>query len=131
MLLDDEHTDSPLPKVQLDLWRADAVVLFDWLMTVDLNEVPIRHPAEKQALADLLTQLEVSDVTGVDQEESTRLGKRSPATWAGELKYVPPGVLRLSADPGVRSAAADSLADSAHEDRRPAALPRLRGVANG
>ena len=38
-------------------------------MTVNLNEVPIRHPAEKQALADLLTRLEVSDVTGVDQEE--------------------------------------------------------------
>ena len=61
--------DSSLPKVRLDLWRADAVVLFDWLMTVDLNEVPISHPAEKQALADLLLQLEVSDVTGVDQAE--------------------------------------------------------------
>jgi hypothetical protein len=61
--------DSSLPQVRLDLWRADAVVLFDWLMTVDLNEVPISHPAEKQALADLLTLLEVTDVTGVDQEE--------------------------------------------------------------
>ena len=59
----------PLPTVELRLWRADAVVLFDWLMTVDLNQVPISHPAEKQALADLLTQLEQSSVTEVDQGE--------------------------------------------------------------
>jgi hypothetical protein len=32
--------------VQLDLWRADTIVLIDWLMTVDLNDVPIAHPAE-------------------------------------------------------------------------------------
>lgn len=44
--------------VEIGLWRADAVVLFDWLMTVDLNTVPITHPAEKQALMDLLTRLE-------------------------------------------------------------------------
>ena len=60
---------SPLPQVKLSLWRADAVVLFDWLMTVDLNTVPINHPAEKQALADLLSRLEESDVVGVDQGE--------------------------------------------------------------
>ena len=50
---------SPLP-------RADAIVLFDWLKTVDLNDVPIAHPAEKQALADLLTRLEhETDIPGV------------------------------------------------------------------
>jgi hypothetical protein len=31
--------------------EADAVVLFDRLMSVDLNAVPITHPAKKQALA--------------------------------------------------------------------------------
>jgi hypothetical protein len=51
----------------------DTVVLFDWLMSVDLNEVPIRHPAEKQALADLLTQLE---------HETD--GARVPAAFAAE-----------------------------------------------
>jgi hypothetical protein len=61
--------DKPIPKVPLSLWRSDAVVLFDWLMTVDLNTVPISHPAEKQALADLLTQLEQTEITGVTQEE--------------------------------------------------------------
>jgi hypothetical protein len=50
--------------------RADAVVLFDWLMSVDLNAVPIKDPAEKQALADLLTRLEQEiDVPGVTQEQ--------------------------------------------------------------
>jgi hypothetical protein len=38
--------------------RSDAVALFDWLMSVDLDALPITHPAEKQALADLLTRLE-------------------------------------------------------------------------
>ncbi len=41
-----------------ELWTADVIVLFDWLMSVDLNAVPISHPAQKQALADLLTCLE-------------------------------------------------------------------------
>jgi hypothetical protein len=34
------------------------VVLFDWLMSTDLNTVPITHPAQKQALTDLFTRLE-------------------------------------------------------------------------
>ena len=62
--------DPSLPTVRLDLWRADAVVLFDWLMSVDLNAVPIKDTAEKQALADLLTRLEQEiDVPGVTQEQ--------------------------------------------------------------
>ena len=44
-------------------------MLFDWLMTIDLNTVPVNHPAEKQALADLLSRLEQSDVVGVEQAE--------------------------------------------------------------
>jgi hypothetical protein len=60
---------TSVPETKIDLWRADAVVLFDWLMTVDLNSVPISHPAEKQALADLLTRLEQSDVAAVTQAE--------------------------------------------------------------
>ena len=64
------HMDPSLPRVQLELWRADAIVLFDWLKTVDLNDVPIAHPAEKQALADLLTRLEhETDIPGVTQAE--------------------------------------------------------------
>jgi hypothetical protein len=62
--------DPSLPTVRVDLWRSDAVVLFDWLMTVDLNAVPITHPAEKQALMDLLGRLEQdTDVPGVEQSD--------------------------------------------------------------
>ena len=63
-------TDRSLPKVTIELWRSDAVVLFDWLMSADLNAVPITHPAEKQGLADLLTRLEhETDIAGVTQEQ--------------------------------------------------------------
>jgi len=62
--------DPDLPTVELSLWRADAVVLFDWLMSTDLNTVPITHPAQKQALTDLLTRLEGwTDIPGVTQEQ--------------------------------------------------------------
>ncbi len=59
-----------LHHVNIPLWRADTAVLFEWLMTVDLNAVPITHshPAEKQALMDLLTRLE-ADLPGVTQED--------------------------------------------------------------
>ncbi|MFE4862804.1 hypothetical protein [Streptomyces sp. NPDC056670] len=50
------------PTVDLRLWRADAIVLFDWLMSTDLNTVPITHPAQKQALTDLLARLEEANV---------------------------------------------------------------------
>jgi hypothetical protein len=58
-----------VPKMKIELWRSDAVVLFDWLVSVDLNAVPINHPAEKQALADLLTRLEETDLAGVTQQQ--------------------------------------------------------------
>lgn len=64
--------NSDLPTVTVRLWRADAVVLLDWLMSTDLNTVPITHPAQKQALADLLSRLEYDtapDITDVTAEE--------------------------------------------------------------
>ncbi|MFI2365386.1 hypothetical protein [Promicromonospora sp. NPDC019610] len=62
--------DPELPIVQVDLWRADAVVLFDWLMSVDLDTVPISHPAQKQALMDPLTRFETeTGLPGVTQAE--------------------------------------------------------------
>jgi hypothetical protein len=68
--------DPSLPKIELSLWWADAIVLFDWLVTVDLDSVPTEHPAEKQALADLLTRLQgYTDIpygasgTGLTQDE--------------------------------------------------------------
>ena len=62
--------DPDLPTVELSLWRSDAVVLFDWLMSTDLNTVPITHPAQKQALADLLNRLEGwTDIPGLTDEQ--------------------------------------------------------------
>lgn len=64
--------DADLPTVTVRMWRADALVLFDWLMSTDLNTVPITHPAQKQALADLLSRLEhdtAGDVTGATAED--------------------------------------------------------------
>jgi hypothetical protein len=64
--------EDDLPTVSVRLWRADAIVLFDWLMTTDLDSVPVTHPAQKQALADLLSRLEWAadaDVIGATVEE--------------------------------------------------------------
>ncbi|GAA1593361.1 hypothetical protein GCM10009678_89490 [Actinomadura kijaniata] len=62
--------DPDLPTVDVTLWRADAVVLFDWLASTDLDTVPVTHPAQKQALADLLASLETdTDVTASTEEE--------------------------------------------------------------
>ena len=51
------------------LWDQEALVLFDWLMTVDLEAIPVAHPAQKQALMDLLNQLEQSVRTDSPAEE--------------------------------------------------------------
>ncbi|MET8136248.1 hypothetical protein [Streptomyces sp. NPDC005251] len=64
--------ESELPTVNVRLWHADAVVLFDWLMSTDLDAVPITHPAQKQALVDLLSRLEAdvdADIAGSTSEE--------------------------------------------------------------
>ena len=42
--------------------------MYDWLMTVDLDQIPVAHKAQKQALADLLTALETQvPVAGITQ----------------------------------------------------------------
>jgi len=61
--------DLAVPTTPIALWRPDAVVLYDWLMSVDLGSVPVTHPAERQALMDLLTRLEETDVAGATQQE--------------------------------------------------------------
>jgi hypothetical protein len=62
--------DSERSSVHLELYRADAVVLFDWLMSTDLNAIPITHPAQKQVFIDLCDELEnQTDVIGASIEE--------------------------------------------------------------
>lgn len=49
--------NEELPTVTLKLWRADALVLFNWLTDLDMQAVPHQHPSERQALTDLLSAL--------------------------------------------------------------------------
>jgi len=46
------------PTIELSPWTEDAIVIFDWLQTVDLDLVPAEHKAVKQALTDLHSRLE-------------------------------------------------------------------------
>jgi hypothetical protein len=52
--------------VNVRLLKADAVVLYDWLRETDLNTVPITHPAQKQALADLAAAFEARCDTAIE-----------------------------------------------------------------
>lgn len=62
--------DSQRPSVHVELRRADAVVLFDWLMSTDLDAVPTNHPAQRQAFVHLCDELESqTDVIGATIEE--------------------------------------------------------------
>jgi hypothetical protein len=54
----------------IELWPADAVVVYEWLMTVDFDQIPVGHQAQKQALAELLTALETKvPVAGITQAQ--------------------------------------------------------------
>jgi hypothetical protein len=54
--------------IDLRLWDQDAIVLFDWLMTVDFDALPVTHRAQKQALMDVLDQIVQSLPPGVTAE---------------------------------------------------------------
>jgi hypothetical protein len=43
--------------VDVRLWAADAVVLFDWLLRADLDQIPVDDPSQRPALAALLGQM--------------------------------------------------------------------------
>ncbi|MEV4761064.1 hypothetical protein AB0J89_00345 [Micromonospora chokoriensis] len=61
--------DGGLPTGDLTLWRADALELFDRLHDVDLDAVSVRRLAHKQALMDLLTRREETDVPLATEDE--------------------------------------------------------------
>ena len=64
--------DPDVPVLRLDLWRADAVVLHFWLTSVDLDTLPFEHAGQKQALRDLLTELDQTAAAAADDEEIVR-----------------------------------------------------------
>ena len=64
---------APSTRWSIDLWPYDVMVLFDWLMTVDFDQIPVEHKAHKQALTDLLTALETqAPVAGITQAQIDR-----------------------------------------------------------
>ena len=64
---------APGDRWTVQLWTADAVVLFDWLMSVDFGQLRVTHKAAKQALTDLRTALETQvPVAGVTQAQIGR-----------------------------------------------------------
>ena len=74
--------DAQFPMITLPLWRADALVLHFWLSTVDLDEVPVEDESQRQALRDLLTSLDQTDVATADDAEivaAHALVARTPA----------------------------------------------------
>lgn len=49
----------PGPRVMIEISRPAALALTHWLSTVPVARIPVTDPSERQALADLLTRLEV------------------------------------------------------------------------
>lgn len=62
--------DAPEPGfVDLRVWDRSVLVLMDWLLTTDEKALPYTHPAQMQALRDLLTAIEWSRGLGYTDEE--------------------------------------------------------------
>ena len=70
--------------VELRIPRVAAVALQHWLLTVPDAFVPVTHPAERQALADLLTALEMQGPPQPNPSSCTRANvfwKRPGSGW--------------------------------------------------
>lgn len=76
----------PIEWVQLRITRAAAENLLNWLASVPDSAIPVTHPAERQALADLLNCLESTveapDPAGLDAARKHIL--RDSGTWVNE-----------------------------------------------
>ncbi|MFI6895255.1 hypothetical protein ACIBM4_14170 [Streptomyces sp. NPDC050256] len=79
--MSDDATDPPDldSHAEFSLWQADVVVLFHWLMELDFDKLPVNHRAEKQALTDLLAQLEewAMETTRGDLERAREMVARN------------------------------------------------------
>ena len=66
---------QPEAFIGLRLWDHALVVLFDWLQTTDESLFPFSHPAQKQALRDLLSALESTGI-GFTEDQLTLAQER-------------------------------------------------------
>lgn len=64
-------TDAEPTFLDIRLWDRSALVLMDWLLTHDEESLPYAHPAQKQALGDLMTALEWTRGLGYSEAELT------------------------------------------------------------
>ncbi len=78
--------------VSVPLTEAAATVLVHWLTVVPDKVIPVTHPAERQALADLLTALEGSVVPPTDAglEAARELLLQSHGPWVHEGPHFEP-----------------------------------------
>jgi hypothetical protein len=73
-------------RIDVPLSAAAASALIVWLTRVPERVIPVTHPAERQALADLLTSLEMT-IRYPDAEESARAREqllRDAGAWVYE-----------------------------------------------
>lgn len=70
-------------RINIPITRAAAVALSHWLSAVPVEDLPVTDPSERQALADLLTQLEltVGDVDGGQVAEAQRVLLKDAGEW--------------------------------------------------
>lgn len=74
--------------VALRLWDQSALVLLDWLMETDEDAVPYTHPAQKQALRDLLLSLEMYRGLGYTDEELSVAQERVSSAMSDEDRRI-------------------------------------------
>ena len=80
--------DEPeLGFVGLRMWNRSVLVLMDWLLTTDEKALPYTHPAQKQALRDLLTAIEWSRGLGYTDEELAIAQERVSSNMSDEDRY--------------------------------------------
>jgi len=79
----DEHLLTE--RVNIALTRAAAVSLIHWLASVPTKAIPVTEPSERQALADLVTQLEV--VVGEPEEPVLVAAREMLLRGAGDWVY--------------------------------------------
>lgn len=77
---------SPDERVNLRITRAAAQNLLNWLASVPESAIPVTHPADRQALADLLASLEsaVEPPGLADLEAARKAILRDAGDWVNE-----------------------------------------------
>ena len=81
-------TDAEPTFVDIRLWDRSALVLMNWLLTHNERSLPYDHPAQKQALRDLLTALEWTRGLGFSERELADAQERVAKNMSDEDRAV-------------------------------------------